>query len=87
MARAKQQQLPGTEDHRLEDLHSAAEAYVDVRDERMALTEKEVERRDEVRTLMLKHKKKVYHCDGVEIKIIDGEPKIKVKVRKENEES
>lgn len=41
--RAKQANLPGMEDRRIKDIHSAAESYVAVRDERMRLTTEEVE--------------------------------------------
>ncbi len=83
-----QKALPGMEERRIEDLHAAALDYVSVRDARMALTEKEVEAKQKVLDAMNKHKRKSYTCEGVEIIFVAGEPTVKVKVHKaEDEES
>jgi hypothetical protein len=39
---SKQMDIPGTERPKIKEIEAAAEAYVDVRDKRMKLTEKEV---------------------------------------------
>ncbi|MFH0851572.1 MAG: hypothetical protein V1876_02380 [Candidatus Peregrinibacteria bacterium] len=87
MARkAKQEDLPGMAERRIEDLHKAALDYVSIRDERMELTEKEVEAKGEVLDLMNKHKRDSYTCEGVEIVFVPGEPTVKVKVHKSADE-
>ena len=79
----RQPKLPGMEDTHIQDLDDAAVSYVNARDERMKLTEVEVERRDEVQTLMHKHGKKTYRCEGVEIVLQPEGEKVKVRVKKD----
>jgi len=55
MARKKQTELPGMERKTIREVNDAAEAYVDARDERMRLTEKEVERKQALISAMQKH--------------------------------
>lgn len=75
----KQKSLPGMEDRKLPELHSAAEEYVSIRDHRMQLTEEEVEAKANVLQLMLKHDKTVYVCEDIEIKRVHEEETIKVR--------
>jgi hypothetical protein len=81
--RAKQSDLPGMEDSALKDLESKAEEYVDARDERMEMLEKEVALKQEILGLMKKHHKTTYKRDGIEIRVVPTDEKLKIKIRHE----
>lgn len=88
--KAKQTTIPGTERHeRHPDIETAAEAYAEVRDERMALTKKEVAAREVLRAKMKEHGLTLYECDAedltVELIPSEGE-KVKVKRREAEED-
>jgi hypothetical protein len=87
MAKPKQDRLPGTEDNRITDLHKAALQYVEVRDERMAKLREEIPLAEKVLELMKKHGKKTYVCDGVSIERVKEEEKVKVRVKKDENEA
>lgn len=76
--------LPGMEDSAIEELEDAAKRYVTVRDERMALTEREVDSKDLVLTLMKRHDKQTYRRDGIEINIVHTEESVKVKFKEKD---
>lgn len=59
MAR-KQKSLPGMERKTIKELDDAGEAYKEVRDERIACTEKEVTAKQGLIAVMKKHKVQVY---------------------------
>ncbi|MEW6212722.1 MAG: hypothetical protein AB1631_30635 [Acidobacteriota bacterium] len=89
MARAQrangvQQNLPEMEDskRRIPAIHNAAEKYVTARDERMALTEKEVETKKHLREVMRKYDLTHYQYEDLEVTIEVAEEKIKVKKAK-----
>lgn len=82
----KQKALPGMDDRRLDDLHEAAEEYADIRDQRMALTPKEVELKSNLLKLMKRHGKKSYHFNGLEIDVIVESEKVRVHIAKPNKE-
>lgn len=82
-SKPKQKDLPGMEERRIPELHTAAENYAEVRDERMILTKKEVELKDELLGMMKKHGKESYKFDDVEIKVVHEKEKVKVKIHKE----
>lgn len=82
-ARKNQGRLPGTEDPVIEAIEGAAEAYVEVRDKRMALTELEVKANEVLVEIMKKHGRKVYKYDGKTVKI-QAETKIKAKVSRDS---
>jgi hypothetical protein len=90
MAR-KQLEIAGTERKRIKEVDDAMESYVDARDERMALTEKEVDALAALATVMKKHKLNVYRDDNADpplvVEVTPGEDKIKVKRVKVKEES
>ncbi len=81
----KQGRLPAMDDPAIEELESAAEAYVEVRDRRMALTESEVELKDKLLTMMDANGKVVYHRDGIEIRVVPKDRTVKVKVKKDED--
>lgn len=86
MARAKQTDLPGMTDRKLKDIHEAAERYVDVRDQRQALTPKEVALKAELLGLMKKHRLDRYSFDGLEVERVTEEETVKVRLRTPKEE-
>ena len=57
---ARQGELPGTERKRIEEVETAAEAYVRVRDRRMKLSKSEKEAKDALIAVMRKHHLDVY---------------------------
>jgi hypothetical protein len=79
----RQASIPGMEDREIEELQAAGEHYASIRDRRMKLTEEEVELKKEVRTLMIRHGKKTYRFGKVEIDLVPGEEKVKVKIHKD----
>ncbi len=83
----KQSSLPIEMPGRIEELHKAALDYVSVRDARMELTEKETAAKAVVLDLMTKHKETTYNVEGVEIALIPGEPTVKVKVHRADDEA
>ena len=81
----KQATFPVMEDKRLEDLEEAAIAYAAVRDERQALTRREVDAKDILHTLMKRHEKQIYRVEEMEIKIVSKEETVKVKILKDKD--
>lgn len=89
MAR-KQLPIPGTEKPTITEVDSAAESYVEARDDRMTLTDKESDAKEALISVMKKHNLEVY-CDEnaippLVVTIIPGEDKVKVSRAKEDEE-
>lgn len=88
MAKA-QTEIPGTERPSIPEVEEAAEDYRALRDERMALAEKEAEAKRTLITKMKAHNQTAYRYednDGVERKVIlDEKTNAKVaKVKREN---
>ena len=84
--RPKQTKLPGTEPKTHPDIVNAAEAYVEVRDERCELSKRESERAGVLLGAMKKHGLSHYVLDdGARVEIVPGADK--VKVRKPKDES
>jgi len=81
-SQGRQEYLPGDgmKPKLVPEIDRAVEKYVEVRDSRMDLTEKEVEARDEVAGLMAKHELKRYRSDGYDVTLL---PKVKVSKVKE----
>jgi hypothetical protein len=72
----------------IEELDDAAEAYVEARDKRMKLTEKEVVAKQALIEAMQRHKLKVYKAEGCDppltVTITDGDAKVKVSMALED---
>lgn len=62
----KQMKIAGTEDPNYPDVEEAAEAYRDVRDQRMELTDKECDAKAVLHDRMKKHKLKAYRLPNSE---------------------
>lgn len=82
----RQPRLPGIDDPAIEELEVAAEDYAKIRDQRMALNEEESELKTNLLSLMHKHDKKKYVHEGVEIRIVNADETVKVKIRKDSPE-
>ena len=79
MGRPKQEQIPGTEQPRVKDVEQAAERYIDVRDKRMALTEKEVTAHASLLEAMHRHGLESYRYDDMIVTVKHGAEKVRVR--------
>lgn len=75
--------LPGMEDSAIEAIEKAAIAYVEVRDERMALTQQETLLKDKLLKVMHAHKKDHYSRGNLDIRIVPEGETVKVRLKKE----
>jgi hypothetical protein len=82
--RRRQPALPGLEAPKHPDVDAAADAFVEVRDERMGLTSREVEARDALIAVMKTHGLSVYRIETDEgALLVTVTDESKVTVRKE----
>jgi hypothetical protein len=81
----RQARLPQMDDPIIEELEASAEAYVAIRDERIALTPQEKKLKDDLLAAMKRHGKEKYVRDGIEIKIVHESETVKVKIKKTEE--
>jgi hypothetical protein len=84
--KARQKPLPGMEQRVIQDLQDAALSYAEVRDERMALSQREGELKKDLLKLMHKYKKKEYSYEGVTVTLVMEEETVKVRVRAPKED-
>lgn len=79
-SKPKQESFEGMEPVEIAEVTKAAEVYVDARDERMQLTEQEVEKQELLVTAMKKHGLDKYRTpDGLLVTLVPGKEKAKVK--------
>jgi translation elongation factor P/translation initiation factor 5A len=85
-AKKRQKEIPGTERQSIPEIDEAALAYVEARDERMALTDREVEQRELLLRRMTEHKQETYKfVDGeTEFRVDLAQPAVKPKVSKKS---
>ena len=81
----RQDRLPGMADAKIQALHGAALDYAEIRDERQALTVREVELKTKLIELMHKHGRDHYEFENVKIDLVIEEESVKVKVKKPKE--
>jgi hypothetical protein len=87
-AHPKQARLPTMAQPEIPELDAAAERYVSIRDQRMALTKDEVGAAAVLLELMHKHKLTVYELDDESRVLIDAKEKVKVqKVKDDRDEA
>lgn len=79
--------LPGAEGVFDEAIDAAARSYAKARDARMAATKIEVERKTFLIELLQKKEVQGYRCEGVEAEITTGEVKLKVRIKKDDEDN
>lgn len=84
--RAKQEPLPGTGQELIPAVSAAAESYVDLRDQRIALTRQEVEARELLIDLMHKHSLTTYKVGNMTA-TLESKEKVKVKIESEEDEN
>jgi hypothetical protein len=82
----RQTSLPGMEDRKITALDNAALSYDEIKKQRMALTEQEVEAKELVRSMMHKQGKTTYKHNGIQIDLVPEGEKVKVKIKPEGEE-
>lgn len=81
---AKQTMIKGTEPPSISEIDKVARSYMDVRDERMSLTEEEVEQKNKLAELMRKHKLDKYEFDNFVVTRTHSETdNVKVRTKKE----
>jgi len=73
--------LPGLEDRGIAELDDAAIAYAELQDQRKQLQQQEIGLKAKLKSLMHRHQRTLYACDGVVISVVPGEELIKVRVR------
>ena len=83
----RQQTLAGMEDPTIDEIDSAAEAYVDAREERMAQTEIEKGAHDNLVAVMQKHGRTTYtytngNLDKLKVVLSPGHAKVSVRKKK-----
>jgi len=86
-AKPRERVLPGMEDSAIGPLEAVAASYAEIRDERMALTQRESELKKTARALMHKYHKQIYRRNGIEIMLVEGEEDVKVRIKKPQEEA
>lgn len=82
----RQQRLPEMEDPKIAVLEDKALAYAEVRDERMALSSREVELKGQLLDLMKAQKREHYKHGNIKIDIVHEKENVKVKVKNASEE-
>lgn len=78
--KAKQVDLPGMENRNIPEIEEAAETYRDARDERIACSKTESDRKQRLIEIMQKHNRTLYAYKGL---LVDLTKKLDVKVRTE----
>lgn len=79
-ARASQARLPGTEGV-IQELEALGYEYAALRDQRMELTRQEVDLKKKLLEAMHNNNLTTYQYQDIEVEIVPGEEKIKVKVK------
>jgi hypothetical protein len=73
------------EDAMIKEIEDAAQDYAEVRDNRMKLTLKEAELKEELHAAMKKHKKAKYFRAGIEVEVVSVEETVKVRIAKKED--
>lgn len=84
-AKKKQDSLPGIEKG-FPELEQIGFEYAEVRDRRMAALKEEVELKSKAIPLMQQHNLTEYKVEGLTMKLVPGEVKLKVVADKEDDE-
>ena len=77
----RQQRLPEMEDPKVEALEDQALRYAEVRDQRMSLSQQEIELKGQLLDLMKAQKREHYQRGPIKIDIVHEKENIKVKVK------
>ena len=79
---ARQARLPGQEDAVIQEIEDKAAAYVEIRDERQALTPREVAAKQSLLAAMHRHGKAKYVRDGITIEVVHEDETVRVRIKK-----
>jgi hypothetical protein len=82
----RQQIIPGVGDEKIAAIENAAFDYAEIRDERQALTVKEVDLKKKLLDLMHKKELTEYKRNGISVKVILEQENIKVRVRESEDD-
>ena len=83
MAGAKQQRIPGMVPPEIQEIEDKAEEVKELQADRMDVAQRETKARDELTTLMKKHKRKTYSLDEkYEVVVESSEEKAFVRKKK-----
>lgn len=83
----RDQRLPGMEDAMITALHNSALEYAEIRDQRQELTTQEVDLKSKLIKLMHKHNKETYEYNGISITLVHEDETVKVRVKKNSDET
>ena len=81
----RQTSLPGMGDNKIVAIENAALDYAEIRDERQALTVREVELKTKLIGLMHKAEKVEYKRNGILVRLVPEGENIKVRVKSEDD--
>ena len=76
---AKQADLPGMENRKIKELHEAAEEFLDASEKAKRASEKKKLSGEALAKIMRRLKREVYRCNGIEVHVLSGDDKVKVK--------
>lgn len=79
---ARQKELPGMEERHIQEIEEVAVRYAEIRDQRQALTRREVDAKELLLNVMKRHNKRSYVVDEMAIEIVITKEKIRVKLKK-----
>ena len=82
--KAEQPDLPGV-DRKIDELQAKGLEYAGIRDERQALTAKEVKLKGELLELMKKYGLETYQHENIEMEIVHDKERVRVHVKKEED--
>ena len=82
----RQQRLPEMEDSKISVLEDCALSYAEARDERMGLSQREVELKGKLLDLMKAEKKEHYKRGNIKIDIVHEKENVKVKIKAATED-
>jgi len=82
----EQGRLPEMDDAAIEEIESVARKYVKLRDARMRILKEEVEQKALLLQVMHRLKRSTYLYDDLEIEIVPTSEKLKVRLKKDDEE-
>lgn len=81
---ARQKNLPGMTDRKIQGIENAALRYVEVRDARMELSQQEIKEKGLLMDLLHKHKIKKYKRGNIDIELVVEKEKVRVRVKNDS---
>lgn len=81
----RQTPLPGIGDEKINAIENAALDYAEIRDQRQALTQQEVDLKEQLLDLMHAKKLTEYKRNGISVKVVLEQDNVKVRVKSEDD--